>query len=249
MKLLLDERVKHRIIGLAVIISIAAIFTPAIIKKSNQKIDESMSVSVKLPPKPEAPKVALPKEKAMFEKVKVAHIEIPEIPTNKQKTVVQAEPLNGMNPLKQAIEPMSRTAKLEPLKIVAQKPVIVMAAAKTVNKSPKKSSNPIVLKSAKSIMLAGSDHALQSINTSKSMKGLYAVQLATFSKQQNAEILISKLRARGYTANYYKISRAQGAVYKVIVGEGHPIEQAKILQQQLANVMQMKGFVVTTGVS
>ena len=34
MKLVLDERIKHRLVGIAVILSIGIIFTPALFKKS-----------------------------------------------------------------------------------------------------------------------------------------------------------------------------------------------------------------------
>ena len=52
MKLITDERVKHRLVGLAVILSIAAIFAPAIMKKSSQRFDENVSMSLELPARP-----------------------------------------------------------------------------------------------------------------------------------------------------------------------------------------------------
>src|SRR5262245_61755469 len=94
MKLELDEKVKHRLIGLAVILSIGAIFAPAIVKKSNQRFDGNVNVSVELPPKPLPPKIAMPDEKAMFGTVKVAHVKWPVKP-DEQKLIkiAKAEPL------------------------------------------------------------------------------------------------------------------------------------------------------------
>ncbi|PJE13367.1 MULTISPECIES: SPOR domain-containing protein [Legionella] len=97
MKLVIDERVKHRLIGLAVILSIAAIFAPAIMKKSNQRIDGNMSVSVELPPKPLQPDVAMTEKNAMFENVKVAHVELPEVAEEQPApALAKAESLSQM---------------------------------------------------------------------------------------------------------------------------------------------------------
>ncbi|WED44157.1 SPOR domain-containing protein [Legionella cardiaca] len=253
MKLVMDERVKHRLIGLAVILSIAAIFAPAIIKKSNQRIDDNVSVSVKLPPKPTLPKVAMPEKSEMFETVKVAHVEIPDVPEETNKpTLAKAESLSQLNDIKTAIEPMVAKAKIEPAKAVKQKPTIVAAATKVVtttklaNRKPATPAKPkIVAKVSKPVPVKVAQKPVVKVMA----KGRYAVQLATFSKQQNADSLVSKLRAKGYKASYNRVNTAQGTVYKVIVGQGHPKEQAKLLQQQLASVMQIKGFLVTTGVS
>ncbi len=58
MKFMISERIKHRITGLIVILSVIAIFVPAMIKKSNQRPEEKVSLSIHLPPKPIAPRLA-----------------------------------------------------------------------------------------------------------------------------------------------------------------------------------------------
>ncbi|MDX2347116.1 MAG: SPOR domain-containing protein [Legionella sp.] len=77
MNLAIDERTKHRLTGLVVIIAVAIIFVPAMLKKSNQHLEENIHVSVQLPPKPTLPKVAIAEEKAVFETVKVAKVALP----------------------------------------------------------------------------------------------------------------------------------------------------------------------------
>jgi len=77
MKMLMDERIKHRLTGVLVLVSIAIIFVPAMIKKSNQHIGERINVSVQLPPKPVLPNVAMVKEKAVFAEVKVEQARAP----------------------------------------------------------------------------------------------------------------------------------------------------------------------------
>ena len=77
MKFMMDERVKHRLTGVVVIVSVAIIFLPAMLKKSNQRFEENINVSLKLPDKPLPPKIAIPNPKVMFESIKVAHVELP----------------------------------------------------------------------------------------------------------------------------------------------------------------------------
>ena len=66
MKLVLDERLKHRLVGFAVIISIAAIFAPAMIKKSNQRFETKHFASIRLPQKPMLPDVSPPEKQVLF---------------------------------------------------------------------------------------------------------------------------------------------------------------------------------------
>ncbi|MCC5015918.1 MULTISPECIES: SPOR domain-containing protein [unclassified Legionella] len=244
MKLVLDERVKHRIIGLAVILSIGAIFAPAIVKKSNQRFDGNVNVSVQLPPKPLPPKVAMPDEKAMFGTVKVAHVELPALPD--EKTIVKvakAEPLSPMNDVRMPVvakanvdTPSLPKAKTTPV----SKPTVAKMAAKKVVKNIPQPKAKVVAKINKKVA---------PVTVKASVKGRYAVQLATFSQQRNADTLVSKLRGKGYKATYNKITTTDGTVYKVIVGHTDRKEQARILQKQLASVMQINGFIVETGVS
>lgn len=91
MKLIMDEKVKHRLIGLAVIISLGAIFAPALIKKSSQSPESNFSVNVKLPPKPLPPDVVITDEKEVFKTIKVAKTEIPPIPVEKNQLTWQKQ--------------------------------------------------------------------------------------------------------------------------------------------------------------
>ena len=79
MKLVMDEKLKHRLIGLAVIISLGAIFAPAIMKKSSQNLESNYSVNIKLPPKPLVPDVVSSNEKEVFQTIKVAKVKIPSV--------------------------------------------------------------------------------------------------------------------------------------------------------------------------
>lgn len=106
MKFVMDDRLKHRLTGLIVIASIIAIFIPAMVKKSNQHLEDSISVAVHLPAKPTPPKVTIKDADTLFKTVKVAHVDIPPVVAKETITrVVKAEPLS----IKSAIPAVAKT--------------------------------------------------------------------------------------------------------------------------------------------
>ena len=220
MKFVIDERVKHRVIGIIVLLSIAAIFLPAIMKKSNRHFEESMSLSVRLPPKPMTPQVAIAEEKTIFQSVKVAHVDIP--------------PLAEASPV--------QISKAEPIRTNAQVP-----AASAVAEVPKIVNVASIVKPAVKSIVAPKKLAKAAVVALK--KEGYAVQLASFAQQANAQTLVARLRSQGYKASYNKTSNKSGAYYKVIVGEINQREEALRLQKKLADNMRLNGFIIKTGVS
>ncbi len=238
MKLVLDERLKHRLVGLAVIISLAAIFAPAIIKKSNQHFDENVNISVKLPPKPLLPKVAAIQKQELFKTVKVAHVELPALPEPKAVALIaKAERLSQVK-LSQERLPASELAAI-PKKALAPQRVAALAL--------NKANAPASVQIKK--LLPRVKKELATAPLKAKAKAGYAVQLATFTQQANAETLVSRLRSKGYKASYTKVLLQGNPVYKVIVGQANQKEQAALLQQQLAAVMRIKGFIIPTEVS
>lgn len=225
MKLVMSEQVKHRLTGLGVILSVAVIFLPALLKQSNHHLEENLSFSVKLPPKPLAPKVVMTDEKSLFRSVKVAQVNIPKITPAPQATqIARAEPL-----MIKSVVPPAPVLNTEPQLATVVPPVKLALAPikKLAPTAPKKLSK-----------LASSPK-----------KGGYAVQLASFSQQNNAKTLVSRLRSKGYQASYNKFSGKQGEYYKVIVGQLEQRDAAINLQKKLAQSMQINGFIVKTGVS
>ena len=226
MKLMMNERIKHRLTGLVVIVSIAVIFLPAMMKKSNQRFEESLNVSLKLPAKPVLPKVAIPNEQAMFQSVKVAHVDIQAVtPTPHPSAIAKAEPLSTTV----AHQVRAVAAVTKPIK-----PALLRLSAKN---------KPVLLskKTSKPLPLPKTTVALK--------KDLYAIQLASFAEQSNARLLVSRLRGQGYVASYNKFNGKQGDYYKVIVGQLKQRVEAVTLQKKLADNMQLSGFIIKTGVS
>lgn len=225
MKFNVDERVKHRIVGLVVILSLATIFIPPVVKKSNRYFEVNNRFSVKLPAKPTPPRVAVKSEKAVFETVKVARVTIPKLVEPPQLTqIAKAEPISTKSIIPAA--PQMNNA-------------VMVAKAEEVIVIPKpQAKNQTVITPIK-----------KEINKDIAKREIYAVQLASFSQQDNAKLLVNRLRNKGYVATYNKSTGKQGDIYKVLVGQVYARDEAQILQKKLAESMQLKGFVVKTGVS
>ncbi len=217
MKMVMDERVKHRLTGVLVLLSIAIIFVPAMIKKSNQHIGEHINVSVKLPPKPVLPNVAMVKEKAVFEEIKVARADVPMIAVNKASDV--SKPLMNAPKVPASLrsEVLKTQAKLLQKQIKSPTPIAAVIAPSVVDNAKK---NTLI-------------------------KDSYVIQLGSFSQERNAEGLVSRLRNKGYQANYSK----QGEVYKVVVGQLNGRDDARVLQKKLAESMQINGLIIKAEVS
>lgn len=260
MKLVMDEKLKHRLVGVSVILSLGAIFLPAMMKKSSQRLESNFSVNVKLPPKPVAPNVVMTDEDQMFKTIKVSKAgpasipvakELPpttdlskddfvaSVPVHEEKLLsvakVEQAPLSIEKPIELAVNNAVKAAAKKEIKVAVNKPVkpIKTAALRTVK--AKVASKPTLAKAtAKKSMIK---------------KDIYAVQLASFSKLVNAQALVNKLHKKGYKASYTRIATRSGVVYKVYAGHSPVKTNVLKLKTQLASAMQLNGFVVTTGVS
>ena len=208
MKLVLNEQLKYRLVGLVVVMSLTVIFLPAIMKHSNQRFDESMNLSFRLPKKPLAPQVARVDKKNIFKSVKIATITMPPV-EHVHTDIVKATPVS--------LPPVTATA----IQVASRKPSQIQGSGLA---------SDLVKRTAKS-----SDY--------------FAIQLATFSKQANADALVSHLRKQGFEANSQVINRDEGPLYQVIVGQLKQREQAIDLQRKLVNNTQLNGLIITTKVS
>ena len=279
MKLVIDEKLKHRLIGMAVIISLGAIFAPAMMKKSSQTMDTNYSVRVKLPVKPEEPSIAIADGKEVFKTIKLARVNVPPVSEESQlpgiaKADVLHEELVTLNELP-SLGRNESSSSLEPVQLALDKAAknTVKAATQIALRTVEPEVKPTVLSSttklkqmkrAKPIVASSSQKtpAKHSVNVvSKSViyhsavrktpvRGpVYAVQLASFSRLANAQALVNRLHRKGYKASYIRVATKSGISYKVYAGHSPRKTEAVRLKTQLANAMQLDGFVVNTGVS
>lgn len=242
MKLEMDEKLKHRLIGLAVIISLAAIFAPAMMRKSSQHLDSNFSVNIKLPPKPVAPNVAVTDEKELFKTIKVARVRVPAVPAQPaHTTLTKAEPISARNSELAAVKKSDNS--VEKNKLAVLKDTAKDTANHALQIAARSSSVQVAAKKLKTVKPSNL------IPIKQISKTVYAVQVASFSQLTNAQSLVSRLKSKGYKANYVKVSGRKGVIYKVYAGHSPDKNQAMKVKTQLASAMRLKGFVVTTGVS
>lgn len=217
MKWFTDDKIKHRVIGLAVLLSIALVFAPAMVKKSNQRLDEKMNLSVRMPPKPLPTQVVAAKPKELFKALTVAHVVLPQVVENKSDIkIARAESLSGQT--------MATRTVLQKAPVIANNPKDMSKSVP--NLAPVKL--PLTVKIATQIKPVKKD--------------MFSVQLASFTRQDNALSLIQQLYKKGFKASYDK----RGGQYRVLVGQLQ-LEQAKNLQKKLANATQLNGFLVKVG--
>ncbi|KGP63481.1 sporulation protein [Legionella norrlandica] len=256
MKLVMDEKVKHRLIGLAVIISLGAIFAPALIKKSSQNPESNFSVKVKLPPKPISPDVVVTEEKEVFKTIKIAKAEIPPVSTENQlPNVVKAEPISSDSKPNQASEiakietERASSIQLESAKLAVNKAANT-TAKKVITLAATKPSKVAPIITAKNGTSSKTNPVSKAANTRSAPKReVYAVQLASFAQISNAQALVNRLQSKGYKANYVKSKGGNGVLYKVFVGHSPVREDVIKLKTLLASSMQLNGLIVNTGVS
>ncbi|MDF1646876.1 MAG: SPOR domain-containing protein [Legionellaceae bacterium] len=239
MNLAIDERTKHRLTGLVVIMAVAIIFVPAMLKKSNQRLEENIHVSVQLPPKPSTPKVAVTEEKAVFDTVKVAQVALP-VPTEPTPAsqIARIEKLTS-KPTVKPIAAMTPT----PASKQSQKPMIKKAVmTKPTTRPVEKQTSPVFVKAPEAIPFNPKPVLAQQ---DKASTEAFAVQLAAFNVEQNAEKLVARLREQGYKARYYTITSDKGdASYKVTVGQLDDRADARILKNKLIESTKLEGFIV-----
>ena len=222
MTIAISERTKHRLMGLVVIISIAVIFLPAMMKQSNKHLQESTQVALKFPAKPVAPNIIIPKQQAMFKTTNIASMAAtPKI----NKAELQSIQITAVEPI-QPIPP--KEAKIAATYVsVLEKINIPIAVVKKLKSTTKLAVN------TKALPLP-----------LKLKKDFFSIQLASFLQEVNAQKLVSTLKHQGYVAFYNKFASKQGAYYKVMVGQMNKRNEAIYLQQKLAANLQLNGLIV-----
>ena len=199
----IPEQAKYRLTGGFILIILAFFILPGLMKKSNQRFEESMSQHLKVPPKPPAPHFNIPTQNQVF------HAVAPKTKPQEPKVAEREVDLH-----------LSKAAPLE-LGIV------------TVEKSPP----PVKVLPVKKTMA----QALP--------KQAYALQLASFAHQENADFLIKRLKKMGHQGKILKLSTEKGVWYQVLVAKIENKDKALALQKQLAENLKLEGMIINKELS
>lgn len=228
MKIVFNEKLKHRLVGAAVIFSLIVIFAPMIVKKS-QLYKKDLVGSLQIPKKPTMQAIIIPEKEALFKKVKAVQIDLP--PPRKIDTAraaIAMEPLSAIKqtPDKQILNHANRSEEKPAMHLVKQP-----RGVKPMIKEDKTNKKPIAQVSQKPTVPT------------------YAIQVAFLAQEHNAVALVNKLKKKGYSAEFNLIKTKKGDFYKVFVGATQDKHQAEQLQKQLAKTAALNGFIITRGVS
>jgi len=79
MSLELSEQAKYRLTGGLVFMLLIVIGLPSLMKKSNQRFEENLSLHLKVPPKPKAPRLQIPTAAQVFNRAKDVEPATPQI--------------------------------------------------------------------------------------------------------------------------------------------------------------------------
>jgi DedD protein len=96
---------------------------------------------------------------------------------------------------------------------------------------PVKTAPPVTTKEAQ---VVSPDDDSDSATAAESATGMWAVQLGSFSNQENAERLAADLRKQGYAAFLSRLVTDSGALHRVRIGPQKDRESAEAVAAQLA---------------
>lgn len=70
----ITDQVKYRLTGGIILMVAVCLFMPMLMKKSNQRFEENLSLSLQVPPKPQNPELTIPTAQQVFNKVKPTQV-------------------------------------------------------------------------------------------------------------------------------------------------------------------------------
>jgi DedD protein len=210
----IPQQAKYRLTGGLIMVSFAIFVLPGLMEKSNQRFEESIAKHTAVPPKPKAPRLAIPSRQEAFANLQAASA-VPEPKIAERVIDIQlskAEPLVlSQELIKPQVEVKSMPKQEKMLDVEPAKPKIAQ------NNLP---------------------------NPEKNAQSPFALQLASFSQQENALFLIKRLKKMGYSAQVFKIPSQNGGLYQVVVGHLENKENAISLQKKLADNLQLQGLII-----
>jgi len=214
-------RIKQRVIGAIVLVSLGIIFIPMLLN-SERSFDDGMPVfGSNIPNKP-------------------AYIS--------KKSDKKATPSSGAIIIKSQADFDSRTIVDEhtPEHTLKVKDDSVASFAKVdkANKVTEKSKTSTKKKIVKKTTTAKKIITAKKVPSAKKAAKAWAIQVGSFSERKNAFSLRNKLRKKRFTAFVESVKTAKGNIYRVRVGPEVKRTQAEKTQKRLVKELKISGLVV-----
>lgn len=210
-------RIKQRVIGAIVLVSLGIIFIPMLLN-SERSFDDGMPVfGSNIPSKP-------------------AYI-------SKQSNKT-ATPSSGAIIIKSQADFDSRTIVDEHTPKLKDDSVASFAKVDEANKLTEKSKTSTKKKIVKKTTSAKKIITAKKVPTAKKAAKAWAIQVGSFSERKNAFSLRNKLRKKQFTAFVESVKTAKGNIYRVRVGPEVKRTQAENTQKRLVKELKISGLVV-----
>jgi DedD protein len=211
----MDIRLKQRLVGATVLVSLTVIFLPIVLNGPPR--NQERVVVREVPPMP---------QRDFRSRI---------VPLDEPKEDAGADGKAGRVARTRAGQPLVKIHPPAPAKPAEPEPPVVPAEAippKAEPQRPKPRPKPAAGRKPSPDSSSAAD--LQA----------WMVQLAAFSKRDNADALVKKLRAKGYPAEVESKPRDGGTVYRVRVGPELRRKGAESLRDRLYREFKLKGLVV-----
>ena len=227
----MEERLKQRLVGAIVLVSLAVVFVP-ILFDAPRELNEEIS------PAPVAEIPERPRDG--FESPAGNTVEAPETPR------LDAEMERERN-RQASIPAASEAAGPDSASTSSVTTVSISLPGASEPPAPASRSDPSPERSSPAPATGPPDDASgrkQAVEAPAATSGGWMVQLGSFRKPENALALRKRLQAGGYPAFVESGPSAQGAVSRVFVGPIPGHEQAKDSAEKLRREMALEGIVV-----
>lgn len=268
----MDEQLKHRIVGVAVIVALLAIFAPLLFKNSALTGNKKMHSQYLAPPPPAKPQMAeaplIPAQPAVkktntFKAAKVAKVDLDRTSrkVNNSKIIAAPAVKPALVKVRQQEDQQHRAlilGKTSPAtEITSNKKAVVIIeqpkkiALKTKDKVKLTKKKPVVASKTKTLKITAIKPVKKKVTAKKiatktAAKGKnWVIQLGAFGEKANAVKLEKRVRAKGFHSyTRTQKSTAGKSITRVYVGPEAQRVRADQLRWRIQKLVRVKGVVV-----
>ncbi|MGH8508101.1 MAG: SPOR domain-containing protein [Gammaproteobacteria bacterium] len=224
----MEYKLKQRLIGAATLIAAGVIFIPMLLDDT-----DAPTVIIKDLPLPQGPRDLYDSQMPTLDEGKLLTPPVVDLPPAAEDAEsLDAETANAGGGRESGAAP---AASVDPPK---PKPKDTPVVAKTVEKSTGASPAP-ARRPPDAVAEARPSADKQRLGITA-----WAIQLGSFSSEENAKLLEQRLKKQGFKAFVEKLYMRPGTVFRVRVGPELDEGKAKLLQARLEKEISLKGILV-----
>ena len=231
----MEERLKQRLVGAAVLASLAVVIVPILLDEPHD-VNEAVS-STSISEVPERPQ-------DRFEATVTTALDLPETPRLdaelERERRRQASGTSAGGRRVESDAPARVSIATPPEAPAAPRVPVSVDSGSSASASAAAAESP----ASAAVQPSGSSGNNQITEAPVAAAGKWTVQLGSFLKAENASALRKRLRARGYPAFVETGPSARGEMFRVLVGPMPDRGKAKDSAAKLQREMKLEGIVV-----